>query len=47
MGDASPMAPDDAVDPLGRGTTVWGQAIDPAKTVWHAAHVDASNAPRW
>ncbi len=47
MGDTSPMAPDDAVDPLGRGTTFWMQAIDPAKTLGHATHVDASNAPRW
>ena len=40
----APMAPDNAVDPLGHGSTVWMQEIDPAKTLRHAMHVDVSVA---
>jgi 4a-hydroxytetrahydrobiopterin dehydratase len=40
----APMAEDNAVDPLGHGSTVWMQAIDPAKTLRHAMHVDVSVA---
>jgi 4a-hydroxytetrahydrobiopterin dehydratase len=39
-----PMAPDNAVDPLGHGSTVWMQEIDPAKTLRHAMHIDVSVA---
>jgi len=40
----APMAPDNAVDPLGHGSTVWMQEIDPAKALRHAMHVDVSVA---
>ena len=40
----APMAPDNAVDPLGHGSAVWMQEIDPAKTLRHAMHVDVSVA---
>jgi 4a-hydroxytetrahydrobiopterin dehydratase len=40
-----PGLPDDnAVDPLGHGSTVWMQDLDPAKTLRHAMHVDVSVA---
>lgn len=39
-----PMAEDNAVDPLGHGSTVWMQELDPAKTLRHAMHVDVSVA---
>lgn len=39
-----PMADDNAVDPLGHGSTVWMQEIDPAKTLRHAMHIDVSVA---
>lgn len=39
-----PMADDNAVDPLGHGSTVWMQAIDPKKTLRHAMHIDVSVA---
>jgi 4a-hydroxytetrahydrobiopterin dehydratase len=38
------MADDNAVDPLGHGTTVWMQDLDPAKPLRHAMHVDVSVA---
>jgi 4a-hydroxytetrahydrobiopterin dehydratase len=40
----APMAPDNGVDPLGHGSTVWMQEIDPAKTLRHAMHIDVSVA---
>lgn len=39
-----PMAPDNAVDPLGHGSTVWMQELDAAKPLRHAMHVDVSVA---
>jgi 4a-hydroxytetrahydrobiopterin dehydratase len=39
-----PMADDNAVDPLGHGSTVWMQEIDPAKPMRHAMHIDVSVA---
>ncbi len=35
---------DNAVDPLGHGSTVWLQELDPAKALRHAMHVDVSVA---
>ncbi|BDC49282.1 hypothetical protein F183_A15980 [Bryobacterales bacterium F-183] len=40
----APMAPDNAVDPLGHGSTVWMQEIDSAKPLRHAMHIDVSVA---
>jgi 4a-hydroxytetrahydrobiopterin dehydratase len=40
----SPMADDNAVDPLGQGSTVWMQELDPAKPLTHAMHIDVSLA---
>ena len=40
----APLAEDNAVDPLGHGSTVWMQALDPAKPLRHAMHVDVSVA---
>jgi 4a-hydroxytetrahydrobiopterin dehydratase len=40
----SPMADDNAVDPLGHGSTVWMQDLDVAKPLRHAMHVDVSVA---
>jgi 4a-hydroxytetrahydrobiopterin dehydratase len=40
----APMADDNAVDPLGHGSTVWMQALDEAKPLRHAMHVDVSVA---
>lgn len=39
-----PVADDNAVDPLGHGSTVWMQELDPAKPLRHAMHVDVSVA---
>ena len=39
-----PMAPDNGIDPLGQGSTVWMQDLDPAKLLRHAMHVDVSVA---
>ena len=36
------LADDNAIDPLGHGSTVWMQELDPAKPVRHAMHVDVS-----
>ena len=36
------LADDNAVDPLGHGSTVWMQELDPAKPLRHAMHVDVS-----
>ena len=38
------LAEDNAVDPLGHGSTVWMQDLDPAKPLRHAMHVDVSVA---
>jgi 4a-hydroxytetrahydrobiopterin dehydratase len=38
----APMADDNAVDPLGHGSTVWMQELDAAKTLRHAMHIDVS-----
>ena len=40
----APMADDNGVDPLGHGSTVWMQALDTAKPLRHAMHVDVSVA---
>jgi 4a-hydroxytetrahydrobiopterin dehydratase len=40
----SPMANDNAVDPLGHGSTVWMQELDQAKPLRHAMHIDVSVA---
>lgn len=37
-------ADDAAVDPLGHGSTVWMQDLDPSKTLRHAMHIDVSLA---
>ena len=39
-----PLADDNAVDPLGDGSTVWMQSLDPEKPLRHAMHVDVSVA---
>jgi 4a-hydroxytetrahydrobiopterin dehydratase len=38
------LSDDNAVDPLGHGSTVWMQELDPAKSLRHAMHVDVSVA---
>jgi 4a-hydroxytetrahydrobiopterin dehydratase len=40
----APMHEDNAIDPLGFGSTVWMQELDPAKPLRHAMHVDVSVA---
>ncbi|HEY7400058.1 MAG TPA: VOC family protein [Actinomycetota bacterium] len=40
----APRAEDNAVDPLGHGSTVWMQELDPEKPLRHAMHVDVSVA---
>jgi 4a-hydroxytetrahydrobiopterin dehydratase len=40
----APMHEDNAIDPLGHGSTVWMQDLDPAKPLRHAMHVDVSVA---
>jgi 4a-hydroxytetrahydrobiopterin dehydratase len=40
----APMADDNAVDPLGHGSTVWMQALDENTSLRHAMHVDVSLA---
>lgn len=39
-----PMAEDNAVDPLGNGSTVWMQELDETKPLRHAMHLDVSVA---
>jgi 4a-hydroxytetrahydrobiopterin dehydratase len=39
-----PLAPDNAIDPLGHGSTVWMQDLDPSKQLRHAMHLDVSVA---
>jgi 4a-hydroxytetrahydrobiopterin dehydratase len=36
------LADDNAVDPLGHGSTVWMQDLDEAKALRHAMHIDVS-----
>ncbi|MEN2789910.1 VOC family protein [Sphingomonas oligophenolica] len=38
----APMADDNAVDPLGHGSTVWMQELDAARPLAHAMHIDVS-----
>jgi 4a-hydroxytetrahydrobiopterin dehydratase len=38
----APLADDNAIDPLGHGSTVWMQALDAEKPLRHAMHVDVS-----
>ena len=38
------MSDDNGVDPLGHGSTVWMQDLDPAKPLRHAMHIDVSLA---
>jgi 4a-hydroxytetrahydrobiopterin dehydratase len=38
----APMADDNAVDPLGHGSTVWMQELDDTKPLRHAMHLDVS-----
>lgn len=38
------LADDNAIDPLGHGSTVWMQNLDPAKPLRHAMHIDVSVA---
>jgi 4a-hydroxytetrahydrobiopterin dehydratase len=40
----SALADDNGVDPLGHGSTVWMQVLDPSRTLRHAMHVDVSVA---
>jgi 4a-hydroxytetrahydrobiopterin dehydratase len=40
----APRADDNAVDPLGHGSTVWMHELDTAKPLRHAMHVDVSVA---
>jgi 4a-hydroxytetrahydrobiopterin dehydratase len=40
----TPMADDNAVDPLGHGSTFWMQELDQAKPLRHAMHIDVSVA---
>ena len=40
----APMHDDNCIDPLGQGSTVWMQDLDPAKPLRHAMHIDVSVA---
>jgi 4a-hydroxytetrahydrobiopterin dehydratase len=40
----APLHNDNGIDPLGQGSTVWMQDLDPAKPLRHAMHVDVSVA---
>jgi 4a-hydroxytetrahydrobiopterin dehydratase len=40
----APQDDDNAIDPLGHGSTVWMQDLDPDKPLRHAMHVDVSVA---
>jgi 4a-hydroxytetrahydrobiopterin dehydratase len=39
-----PVAPDNGIDPLGHGSTVWMQDLPPEKPLGHAMHIDVSVA---
>jgi 4a-hydroxytetrahydrobiopterin dehydratase len=38
----APLHDDNCIDPLGQGSTVWMQDLDPVKPLRHAMHVDVS-----
>jgi len=40
----APMHEDNCIDPLGQGSTVWMQDLDPDKPLRHAMHLDVSVA---
>lgn len=40
----APLHEDNCIDPLGQGSTVWMQDLDPEKPLRHAMHVDVSVA---
>lgn len=40
----APLHEDNCIDPLGQGSTVWMQGIDPSKSLQHAMHIDVSLA---
>ncbi|HEX6129855.1 MAG TPA: VOC family protein [Candidatus Limnocylindria bacterium] len=40
----APMADDNGIDPLGQGSTVWMQDLNPEKPLRHAMHIDVSVA---
>ncbi len=40
----APLHDDNCIDPLGQGSTVWMQDLDPAKPLRHAMHIDVSVA---
>jgi 4a-hydroxytetrahydrobiopterin dehydratase len=40
----APMHEDNAIDPLGNGSTVWMQDLNPEKNLRHAMHLDVSVA---
>ena len=40
----TPLADDNAADPLGHGSTFWMQELDPDKGLRHAMHIDVSVA---
>lgn len=40
----APLHEDNCIDPLGQGSTVWMQGIDPSKSLRHAMHIDVSLA---
>ena len=40
----APMHDDNCIDPLGQGSTVWMQELDPDKPLRHAMHIDVSVA---
>jgi len=40
----APLADDNAIDPLGHGSTVWMQDLSPNRPLRHAMHVDVSVA---
>jgi 4a-hydroxytetrahydrobiopterin dehydratase len=39
-----PLADDNAIDPLGHGSTVWMQELEPDRPLRHAMHIDVSVA---
>jgi 4a-hydroxytetrahydrobiopterin dehydratase len=40
----APLHEDNCLDPLGQGSTVWMQDLDPSKPLRHAMHIDVSLA---
>jgi 4a-hydroxytetrahydrobiopterin dehydratase len=38
----APLHEDNCIDPLGQGSTVWMQDLDPSKELRHAMHLDVS-----